>query len=103
MKRHATRFTKEEDALILKYASEYSHNLTYGFTKLATSGEINRDVRSITQRYYRIRDNNYCFITMGSKTGTVNRKNVWRGRERGNLIGYKQVLKGLKKIVVISN
>lgn len=103
MKKPPTKFTPEEDELILKCVAKHSHNLTYGFEKLITSGKIkDRKVRDLLNRYYsKLRYTKPCFMLLDSKHGTNNRKNVWRGREKGALLNKKEALTNLKNFLNI--
>lgn len=73
------RFTKEEDRLILSTVAGNPHNLSKCFREIAI--KINRDSKSIENRWYRYlskKDSNdktnTIFVTVGKRSVNYNRK-----------------------------
>lgn len=76
-----SRFTGEEEQVIISKVKESPNNLSKAFREAAN--EINRSWKTIAQHWYTkgkrsaLKDRcGYCFITYGSKSLNINRKNV---------------------------
>lgn len=71
------RYTKAEDALIIKCVKEHPNNLIAGFREL--SRQIDRTPKSISLRWYYISKHGNVgnvFFLLSSKVGIKNRKNT---------------------------
>lgn len=96
------RFTKEEDLLILEHITKNHYNISNACKELAESGKIDRDYKSILTRwYYKLRFTKHCYMTVGGQYGTLNMKNVFKGKEKTHLLDKKTTLKNLKTVLNI--
>lgn len=75
----AKHFSRQDDAVIVKFTQEYPTNLAYAFELAAD--KLNRSNESVTKRWYgTLRATNGAFALTSVSGGYINRKNTPRDK-----------------------